>query len=590
MPYSQQTSAQAAFRRCFLVAGIASVVFSTLSFALQPIARTDVVPYQRIEYGTTFAFGVVAFSKAGIDRVEFAISGQGYSGSTKTSDSMTLNTRLAHTESAVPMASWPGVYEYHVDISADEFTSNGPITVTPTVYGDDAGIRTLSAVTLIVEGASSSIPHYAIVNSSTGNDGAGQADSPTNKFQTLAAAVAAAQSANGGSSSGNMIYLEEGTYTLGSGTVSTSNEWLTIRNANGASRDNVIIDDGGSSIGGGDLVKFEGLTLYSSESFDWVIDTRPGKPNDGAIVWVHDCKLTSPGRYAATSLVEANVHPLNSAEYITDTYAYDVDRAASSRRLIRNLTARKIAEDLVRNVSGLLVNVRLDDQNNGSNAGQTNYWHSDGYQNFLRSMNNEIVYNFYGTDMHYQGLFIRITNTSNGGDDVAFVNVFMEMREPGTKGSAGGTPQLSSGSIYFDSNDSPHWNHLLMWHCSFPTRPYAVTEVSGCGGDPQPEGCPQWHSKAPDSDASRDTFSHGGKYWPQVLDMTDTTTYSNFGYPDIENGAVLLDRLPPTLPGVPAAVFGHRRDDAPDVGAVELTSSDASPPLPPSSLKVQIAP
>ena len=77
--------------------------------ALSPVARVDVVPYQRIEYGTTFNFGAVAFSKEGIDKVDFVISGQGYSGGTKTATEMTYNSRT-------------GVWEYWVTIASSEFT------------------------------------------------------------------------------------------------------------------------------------------------------------------------------------------------------------------------------------------------------------------------------------------------------------------------------------------------------------------------------------------------------------------------------------------------------------------------------------
>jgi hypothetical protein len=48
--------------------------------AVTPIARYDVVPHQRIESTDTFNFGVVAFSKAGIEKVVFTISGQSYGG------------------------------------------------------------------------------------------------------------------------------------------------------------------------------------------------------------------------------------------------------------------------------------------------------------------------------------------------------------------------------------------------------------------------------------------------------------------------------------------------------------------------------
>ncbi len=103
-------------------------IFSNSLFAVTPIARYDVVPYQRISEGETFNAGVVAFSKGGIDRVEFSISGQGYTGGSKVADEMTYNPRT-------------GVVEYWVPLSASEFTSDGPIEIEATVYGNDGDTR-----------------------------------------------------------------------------------------------------------------------------------------------------------------------------------------------------------------------------------------------------------------------------------------------------------------------------------------------------------------------------------------------------------------------------------------------------------------
>ncbi|MBS3088949.1 hypothetical protein J4402_04205 [Candidatus Pacearchaeota archaeon] len=98
------------------------------AIGLTPIARWDVVPYQRINAGETLNLGVVAFSKEGIDRVEFIISGQGYSGGMKTATEMSLNPQT-------------GVWEYWVPLSASEFSSDGVINVEAVVYGRDGGVR-----------------------------------------------------------------------------------------------------------------------------------------------------------------------------------------------------------------------------------------------------------------------------------------------------------------------------------------------------------------------------------------------------------------------------------------------------------------
>lgn len=602
-----------------LAAAASMVALPSPARALTPIARSNVIPHQRIAYGTALTFGVIAFSKAGIDRVEFTISGQGYSGGVKTSRSMALNTRHAHTEPAVPLASWPGVYEYFIELASNEFTTDGVISVTPTVYGRDDGVRKLEAVLLLVEATEPGNRTEAWVDGAGGNDDDGRVGNSARPFATITAAILAAQAANGGSSDGNIIYLQEGRYSLGSAAINTTDTWLTIQNASGASRDNIIIDDG-NLISSGEWVKLEGVTLYSGGSLDYVLDGRD------ALVWIHDCKLTSIGRYGMTSGGDANVYPVRNATYITNSYAFDVDRAASNAQILRNFTAHRIAEDLTRN-SPLLVNIRLDDQDNGSNEGHTNYYHSDGYQNFLRPIENEIIYNYYGTDMHYQGLFVRITDVAGGADNVAYVNLFMEMREPGTQGSASGNPGLTAGAVYCDSLENVHWNHLLLWHCSFPHASFntycgdgelenvsfignlfqeyreyeagpgnepgylepgntsnnqvlynhykgSYTDVAGCSGNPQPEGCPTWHSKSPDTDAAG-TATHGGRYWPEVVDLTDTSLYQGFGYPLTNSG--LIDRLPANLTGVPGDALGAPRDVNPDVGALE--TGGGAPPV-----------
>ena len=610
------------------------LLFPSVSFALTPIARTDVVPYQRIEYGTTFKFGVVAFSKAGIKRVDFAISGQGYSGGTKSTSTMRLNTRLAHTSSGevAGHTGWPGVWEYYVEIASNEFSSNGPITVTPKVYGDDGGSLTLPVVKMIVEATSAYSHTEAWVDSVNGNDGTGAVGDSGSPYKTLGAAMAAAQNANGGSSSGNIIYLEEGKYNIPSSStvaVSTSGEWLTIRNAAGAARDNTIIDNDGSSIGSGDLVKVEGVTLVSSAQFDWVINAKNGA-NKGAIVWIHGCKLTNTdGRYDSAGENDPGAYPVAGSTYLTNSYAYNVDRASSGESIIRNYTVYKIAEDAGRNSNGLRVNVRIDDQDNGGVKG---CWHADTHQNFLRAMNNEIYYNYYVTNAHYQGFFLRSNGTSSR---VALVNVFVEMREPGNYGAWGGSScnsnkVLASGSMYVEE---ANWDHILFWHCAFPYKAfnfwgldndsysYSVTNSSfignifwefkansSTGGEPPSlangnsennealynhykcarsvlSGNCGYNTKAPDTSYGRTTYSHGGASYPEVLDLTDTINYSSFGYPLDETN--VIDRLPSGLIGVPADLFGNQRDSAPDVGAIEGNSQGQSIIIGPTNLRIE---
>jgi hypothetical protein len=96
---------------------------------LTPIARFDVVPHQRISKGEVFNVGVVAFSKAGIDKVVFHISGQSYTGTNPvTVSDISYNPRTK-------------VHEYWFPLRADDFQSDGPIQIEAVVYGTDSGTR-----------------------------------------------------------------------------------------------------------------------------------------------------------------------------------------------------------------------------------------------------------------------------------------------------------------------------------------------------------------------------------------------------------------------------------------------------------------
>lgn len=96
---------------------------------LTPVARFDAVPYQRISAGEQINVGVVAFSMAGIERVEFTISGQGYKGENPlVVNNMTYNPQT-------------DVFEYWVPVKANDFTSDGVIEIEAVAIGKDGGVK-----------------------------------------------------------------------------------------------------------------------------------------------------------------------------------------------------------------------------------------------------------------------------------------------------------------------------------------------------------------------------------------------------------------------------------------------------------------
>ncbi|MEN8141427.1 MAG: hypothetical protein ABFR97_09420 [Thermodesulfobacteriota bacterium] len=560
-----------------LVALLLITCLPAVSFALTPIARYDVVPHQRISRGETFNLGVIAFSKAGIREVRFNISGPGYNGGSKSATTMTYNSRT-------------NVHEYWVPLSAREFSGDGAITVRATVYGKDNDSRQLENLPLIIN-ASGNLAQPKAWVSNRGNDNNGAVNNRAQPFATVGAAVGAIQARNGGRSDGAIIYFEEGSYGLGSGTISTRNEWLTLTRAAGAAKERTIINNGGG-ITRTNLIKASGLTLTSSGTGDHVFR------NDPATLWVDSCRLIGSGRHRNGSNPvyrggqRAEEHPA----YYTDSYITNADFGVHMGTMARGLTIERIGNDAFQNTL-FLVNIRVDDMDPGPT-----YWHADAYQSFGNGPENRIIYNFYGTNLHYQGLFMREENNTPARNN-AFVNIFMEMREPGRPGSSGGKVVLTNGAMY------GVWDHVLVWHVTMPTSHFSINSegigrrftnasfvgnvfyqfrenVTKSGGEPDytmpgnsgnneylynhfinscvdqgncSESPRHWYSKSPDS-ASQGSQSLGN---PRL--SLNNPASADYGAP--LSGSPLIDRIP--FATVPADLNGKLRDGRPDIGAIE---------------------
>ncbi len=403
--------------------------------ALTPIARWDVVPYQRITQGEVLNIGVVAFSKAEIDRVNFSISGQGYSGAaSQSSYTMTFNNQTK-------------VYEYWIPLSANDFTSNGIFTISANVYGKDGGMRSLETLPMIVN-ATGTFPAPKAWVGNSGSNTTGQVGNRAAPFASLGGAVNAIQGINGGSSDGATVYLFEGNYSLGSGVTSTTNEWLTLTRDEAARKDYTRITNAGTAVRTS-YMRFKGITIQSSGSLVY-LTTRP------ATIWVDDCVIQGSGRYVTNSnpVKRDGNDETEYPSYFTDTEIYDVDYGMHRGILARNVTIKRTGNDPFVNVI-CIINAVVEDVDPGST-----YWHADGYQSWGPGPRNRIIYGYYGTDLHAQGLFMRQT-VGNPGINNAFVNMFIEMRPPGRPGYEGGPLALVSGNM------TGAWDHLLIWNCSF---------------------------------------------------------------------------------------------------------------------------
>lgn len=574
-------------RRFAFLTGLLVVLFPGIALAVTPIAHTDVVPYQRIEYGKSFNFGVVAFSKAGIDRVSFAISGQGYSGGTKSSSTMTLNTRVATTS---PGAVYDGVWEYHVPIMASEFASNGTITVTPTVYGNDGGTRVLSGITLYVEGASDELPTKAWVDAGE-SDGTGTLNDENDPYPTIAAALSAIEAANGNCDYAT-VYLAEGSYNVSGLSPTTNNEWVTITKEASANINNVILRNVGISTS---HLHMREVTLYDSTANNSAILRNQGS-------WIDHCRQIGAGRLAGD---ESNPVHIEYG-YHTGNYIYDTMNGVMrhTQVILRGLKIEHISNDVMQN-NLFAVNIRANDvdptgtypcprYNNGDNC------HADLFQSYqVRDVtyDNRILYNYVVTDAHYQGAFMRQENGSPSSN-MALVNCFFELRG---LISGGGFNALMG-----------HWDHVLVWHSTFvgagePSHWAWATFLF----DDEPSGYTLTNSSfignvfhrvtwgsgtnsgvfaignSSNNVASYNHFELGSTF----IDTNSSTTYTTgddavdistpgsatFGYP--YPGRQIVNRLPSNLTGVLADAYGKQRDSFPDVGALEADSGAALPPL-----------
>jgi hypothetical protein len=565
------------------------ILIPTAVFALTPIARWDVVPYQRIQQGETFNLGVIAFSKADIDRVEVSVSGQSYSGTNPLkSSSMTYNSR---TE----------VYEYWVQLKASDFHSNGIITLEGKVYGKDGGLRNLESLSLVVNATGSLAQPKAWVSNS-GSDSTGTIGDSSKPFKTVGGAVSAAQSTNGGKGDGAIIYLKSGTYGLGSGSISTTSEWLTITRDSSATKENTIINDGGT-LRNAKLLKIEGVTIKSPGSGDYVFTL-----DNPEYLWVNDSHIIGCGRWTVNS---NPIHHNSDKHYSTNNYVYDADYGYRKVALVRGVDMVKIGNDAFENTE-FVINCTLDDLDNGDTG-----WHADAYQVFTGTSNppanNRIIYNYKATDLGYQGVFMR--SDAGLAQDNAFVNVMIEMRSPASPNESG-NPVFASFSV----NHS--WDHLIVWNSSFlrghsaitatltnssfigntfymfvdsrssigtPTLAYAASGNSGnneflynhylhvYNETPTCESnerfvyngwpCPHWNAKRPDSLQSGSATIGDG-----VIDMSDPSS-DTFGNP-VAN-SILIDRIP--FVTVPSDIYGNARVGSSDVGPIEVSSDGGSP-------------
>lgn len=411
---------------------------TTPSRGLRPIARWDAVPYQRINQGQTLNLGVVGFSKAGIDRVEFAISGQGYAGT---------NPLVASYMTHNPQT---GVFEYWVPIAANSFSSSGPITVEATVYGKDGGIRDKDSASgvgldplILHVNPTGLLPLVEAWVDLNGNDSSGMVNDSGSPFRTIGKAIDAARAWRdtngfGNNADGAIVRLNPGTHSMSNGGIWTeipvTDEWVTLTTAAGGNRANTILQHGNGGTPKVKLLKAEGLTLKSDGQYDFAINIGLSQ----AQVWVNDCDLIGAGKWVDGGYLTTD------PSYYTNSHISNVYPVAIMRGLLaRGLTLEHIGCDAFTNIP-LVVNSTVDDIDPGTTG-----CHSDAFQLHWVSggpAGNVIIYNYRVTNADSQSIFVADASPDFVLDGAAVVNVYMN----NTQFGSWGVPT----------------NHFVFWHDS----------------------------------------------------------------------------------------------------------------------------
>jgi hypothetical protein len=431
--------------------------------------------------------------------------------------------------------------------------------------------------------------------STTGNDSTGAVNNQSQPYRTIGPAVTAIQAANGGKADGGIVYLNNGTYGLGNATTNTTNEWLTIARASGATKSEVIINAAGT-VRSTRLLKLDGVTLKSDGVYDYVIVSEAP-----VTAWINDCDLHGSGRWVSGG--EA-IHQGLTNLYFTNSSIYTSKMGFAGRPLmVRGATLNDMGEDAFQNAP-FVINCIVDGIDNGTTG-----VHADAYQFHTTGVppaENRIIYGLKAIDLHYQGIFARADAGTAANN--ALVNILIEMRSPASPNESGAIP-FTAMSFYHG------WDHLLVWNntiihgsgaMSFGTltnasfignvfwhfidpgtvikdlnpawsepgnannneflynhleNVYGVTPSKECTpNDPfirNSYPCPHWYAKRPDSDSGVSSTVGEGE-------LTIDYTSSDFGKPVA--GSQLLDRF---LSKVPCDLVGNARGATSDVGAYE---------------------
>ncbi|RME41642.1 MAG: hypothetical protein D6788_00795 [Planctomycetota bacterium] len=429
-----------------------------------PIARWDVVPRQRFD--EPFTVGVMAFSKdadrpdvSGIERVEITVTPE-----TGTFQGEAQKTFVLRPEDGYPAVNpRTGAEEYVLTLDPDDFSTQGPVTLSADVYNTfgyrrAAGAMGLEDVRLVVDkGTLPGVTVYA--DGRFGDDLApGTAEAPV---RTLRQAVRRAIVLNGGILDGCRIRFRPGTYTLDRDgderLYPCRDEWVTFEPDEGVDPSAVVFSPG--RLLRIPYIRFENLR-FDRENMLFPPQLA------GSRIWFHRCTFTLGDAQAARFDVARHVLVSGSSRvYFTNCLAHDVpegfgwggvDRVA----LVRDCRAERIGDNGFYNCP-FVVRSTLDGLDPGRRG-----WHADVYQ--LTAVTGHPWENLICYGLRARGIGWTL---DFGVEDATANGIVVAEGVPPIRGMA-----LVNCSLEFDPS-ADKWatramavatdvDHLIIWNCS----------------------------------------------------------------------------------------------------------------------------
>lgn len=358
-----------------------SILLAGAAFAARPVARWDVIPYQRIS--GSFKMGVVAFHEKSV-KVEFSVNGK----KQYTAENPTLNTRTK-------------VWEYVFVFDATKY-KDGLVKVGATAIADGEEPYQLPDLELYANcKKTQGSRKCAWVDPKNGNEFAdGTKDAPV---KSLKQAVAKA-------GDGGTVYLYPGKYQAKMiGGTKENKFWTLLCPAKDVKRSQVKIQGGRT---GTEKIHFKNVELYSdlTDGYGAIMMGEGGE----TMAWFDNCKFYNKGgRYAGSVSVFGN----KMRAFITGGSTSEVANGPNCE-LIRGHEISTIACDALPSDNALVVNTSVNDIDATGTSGDPDLF--NGFASGQNWVGDVILYNVKGSEIKAKGLSGQRLRNS------AFVNVSVE--------------------------------------------------------------------------------------------------------------------------------------------------------------------